>query len=156
MLKQRIAKHQFEKGIFLMSNEKVAATPKKISLVHGLYSKDVLLPWDDREEFAKLYDELNKEFFPSGASEVECVLDLALLHWRKRTMWRLHTATVARDPFTDEIVATGKKILVRNSRSFTREGAGRGQPRPKTGSFRRESGRESGAVGKKISKRFAV
>ena len=91
-----------------MSNEKVAATPKKISLVHGLYSKDVLLPWDDREEFAKLYDELNKEFFPSGASEVECVLDLALLHWRKRTMWRLHTATVARDPFTDEIVATEK------------------------------------------------
>lgn len=93
-----------------MTSEKVAATPKKAGfIVHGLYAKDVLLPWDDRDEFAALYGELKKEFFPSGASEAECVLDLAQLHWQKRTLWRLRTATVVRDRFTLEIVATERK-----------------------------------------------
>jgi hypothetical protein len=69
----------------------------------------VLLPWDDREQFTDLHDGLKKEFFPSGPSEEECVLDLAQLYWQKRTLWRLRTATVLRDRFTDEIVATEKK-----------------------------------------------
>jgi hypothetical protein len=93
-----------------MSSEKVAATPKKVDfIVHGLYAKDVLLPWDNRDEFAALHGELKKEFFPSGASEAECVLDLAVLYWQKRTLWRLRTATVLRDRFTEEIVATDSK-----------------------------------------------
>ena len=55
-----------------MSSEKAGATPKKAgSFVHGLYSKDVLLPWDDREEFAALHSALKQEFFPSGPSEEE-------------------------------------------------------------------------------------
>jgi hypothetical protein len=93
-----------------MSSEKKGATPKKVGLlVHGLYAKDVLLPWDDREEFAALHRGLKQEFFPSGQSEEECVIDLAHLHWQKRTVWRLRTAAVLRDPFTREIVATEKK-----------------------------------------------
>ena len=94
-----------------MSSKKVPATPKKRVglIVHGLYAKDVLLPWDDRDEFAALHSELKKEFFPSGACEDECVLDLAQLHWQKRTLWRLRTATVVRDRFTDEIVAMKRK-----------------------------------------------
>jgi hypothetical protein len=81
-------------------------------LVHGLYTKDVLLPWDDREEFEALHRGLKLELFPSGQSEVECVFDLAQLHWQKRTLWRLRTAAVLRDPFTNEIVATEKKSWV--------------------------------------------
>jgi hypothetical protein len=70
-----------------MSNEKAGSTPKKDGLlVHGLYTKDVLLPWDDREEFAALHSGLKLEFFPSGTSEEACVLDLAQLHWQKRTV----------------------------------------------------------------------
>jgi hypothetical protein len=84
--------------------------PKKSGkIAHGLYAKDVLLPWDDREQFEALHNELKKEFFPSGPSEEECVLDLAQLYWQKRTLWRLRTATVSRDRFTEEIVATEKK-----------------------------------------------
>jgi hypothetical protein len=67
------------------------------------------MPWDDREEFNALHEELKKEYFPSGASEEQCVLDLALAHWHKLTIWRLRTATVLRDPFTQQIVATEKK-----------------------------------------------
>jgi hypothetical protein len=93
---------------FFMSSEKVIAKPKNC-LVHGLYAKDLLLPWDDREEFTALHSGLKEEFFPSGPSEDECVLDLAQLYWQKRTLWRLRTATVLRDRFTDEIVATERK-----------------------------------------------
>jgi hypothetical protein len=92
-----------------MSSEIVVATPKKTgSIVHGLYAKDMLLPWDDRDEFAALHGELKKELFPSGASEAECVLELAHLYWQKRTLWRLRTATVLRDRFTEEIVAMNR------------------------------------------------
>jgi hypothetical protein len=101
---------QFETKDFSMSSEKAGATPKKASsFVHGLYVKDFLLPWDDREEFEALHRALKQEFFPSGQSEEECVLDLAQLYWQKRTLWRLRTAAVLRDPFTNEIVATEKK-----------------------------------------------
>jgi hypothetical protein len=92
-----------------MSSEKTASKPKKVgSIVHGLYAKDLLLPWDDREEFVALYSGLKQEFFPNGPSEEECVTDLAQLYWQKRTLWRLRTATVLRDRFTEEIVAMNR------------------------------------------------
>ena len=50
-----------------------------------------------------------RNFFLAGPSEEECVLDLAQLYWQKRTLWRMRTATVVRDRFTVEILATGKK-----------------------------------------------
>jgi hypothetical protein len=110
MLKRHIINAISKTRNFSMASEKTGATPKKIGLiVHGLYAKDVLLPWDDREEFAALHSGLKQEFFPSGQSEEECVLDLAQLYWQKRTLSRLRTAAVLRDPFTSEIVATEKK-----------------------------------------------
>jgi hypothetical protein len=92
-----------------MPEESVTKKPKKaVRIAHGLYAKDVLLPWDNREQFAVLHDDLKTELFPRGRSEEECVLDLTKLYWQKRTLWRLQTATVHRDPFTKEIVATEK------------------------------------------------
>ena len=96
-----------------MAEGKVTKKQKKSGrIAHGLYAKDVLLPWDDREQFDALHNDLKKEFFPSGPSEEECVLDLAQLFWQKRTLWRLRTATVSRDRFTEDIVATEKKSWV--------------------------------------------
>jgi hypothetical protein len=92
-----------------MSNERVATPKKSGFIVHGVYAKDVLLPWDDPEEFFALHNGLKQEFFPNGPCEEECVLELAQIFWKKRTIWRIGTATVRRDRFTDEIVATGKK-----------------------------------------------
>jgi hypothetical protein len=92
-----------------MIDKNSSTEPKKrVYLAHGLYAQDVLLPWDDRQEFAKLHDGLLQEWFPKGTSEEECVLDLAMIYWQKRTLSRLRTAAVLRDPFTSEIVATGK------------------------------------------------
>jgi hypothetical protein len=89
-----------------MSEGNISKKPK--GFVHGLYAKDLLMPWDDPEQFTVLHDGLKKELFPNGPSEEECVVDLAQLYWHKRTLWRLRTATVHRDPFTKEIVATEK------------------------------------------------
>jgi hypothetical protein len=79
------------------------------ALLHGLYAKDVLLPWDSKEDFLRLLQELTDEFFPNGRAEEETVLDLAFLHWQKRTLRRLWQSEVLRDKFTDDIVQTEAK-----------------------------------------------
>ena len=88
-------------------------TPKQSrglnALVHGLYTKDLLLPWDDREDFEKLHADLKAEFSPRGRAEEEAVLDLAILHWRKQTVWRMWQTAVLKDPFTLDIVETNGK-----------------------------------------------
>ena len=89
-----------------MSNENTKS-PRRFT--HGLYTRDVLMPWDDRDEFNALHEELQKEYFPVGPSEEQCVVDLTLAYWHKQTLWKLRTATVLRDPFTQQIVATEKK-----------------------------------------------
>jgi hypothetical protein len=105
MYAERALNSNLKQRFFMAESTK----PKKGKIAHGLYAKDVLLSWDDPEQFDVLHNELKKEFFPSGPSEEECVLDLVLLYWRKRTLWRLQTATVLSDRFTEEIAATGKK-----------------------------------------------
>jgi hypothetical protein len=44
---------------------------KKNALTHGIYGKDILLPWESREEFEKLLADLQDEFQPSGRTENE-------------------------------------------------------------------------------------
>ena len=70
------------------------------ALVHGLYAKDVLLPWDSKADFEKLHEDLRAEFFPCGRAEEEAVLDLAFAHWDKHTIWRMRQTAVLKDPFT--------------------------------------------------------
>jgi hypothetical protein len=74
------------------------------ALVHGVYAKDILLPWDSRDDFMQLHEELKREWAPNGPSEEEAVLDLAVLYWRKRTVWRLCKSKVLADPYTQDIV----------------------------------------------------
>jgi hypothetical protein len=79
------------------------------ALVHGLYARDVLLPWDSRKDFEKLHQDLQAEFSPRGRAEEEAVFDLAFLHWQKRTLLRMRQAAVLKDPFTQDIVETDRK-----------------------------------------------
>ena len=41
------------------------------ALVHGLYTKDVLLPWDSKEDFKRLHEDLKAELCPHGRAEEE-------------------------------------------------------------------------------------
>jgi hypothetical protein len=79
------------------------------ALVHGLYAKDILLPWDSRDDFERPHEGLKAEFSPRGRAEEEAVLDLALLHWNKQTVWRMRQTAVLKDPFTADIVQTDGK-----------------------------------------------
>lgn len=79
------------------------------ALVHGLYAKDILLPWDSKDDFEKLHADLRAEFFPWGRSEEETVLDLAYAYWQKQTIWRMRQTAVLKDPFTLDILQTERK-----------------------------------------------
>ena len=79
------------------------------ALLHGLYAKDVLLPWDSKEDFLALHEDLKAELTPHGRAEQEAVLDLAFLHWQKHTVWRLRQSAVLSDPFTEDIIQTQGK-----------------------------------------------
>jgi hypothetical protein len=79
------------------------------ALVHGLYAKDVLLPWDSRDDFERLHEDLKVEFTPRGRAEEEAVLDLAVLHWQKHTLWRMRRVAVLKDPFTKDILETRRE-----------------------------------------------
>ena len=79
------------------------------ALVHGLYAKDVLLPWDAKDDFEKLHADLRAEFMPHGRAEEETVLDLTFLHWHKQTLWRMWQTAVLKDPFTLDILETKRK-----------------------------------------------
>jgi hypothetical protein len=100
------------------------------ALLHGLYAKDVLLPWDSKEDFLRLHEDLKAEFFPNGRAEEEAVLDLVFLHWQKRTIWRLRQSEVLRDPFNEDIIQTKGKswfeIRKRLRAAATSEGTVRG------------------------------
>lgn len=92
-----------------MNDTTVKRSRSRNALVHGLYAKDVLLPWDSKEDFEKLHEDLKAEFSPRGRAEEEAVLDLAFLHWHKQTIWRMWQTAVLKDPFTQDILETGRK-----------------------------------------------
>jgi len=84
--------------------------PKTMNaLQHGYYARDVLLPWESREDFEQLHADLRDELQPDGRMEEEIVFDITHLRWQKqriRKMW--HAATYG-DPFVIDIVESGEK-----------------------------------------------
>jgi hypothetical protein len=53
-------------------------------LKHGGFSKTVLFPWEDVEEFEALHRSLQDEWKPSGALEEDAVFTILTCIWRKR------------------------------------------------------------------------
>ncbi len=82
---------------------------KKNALTHGIYGKDILLPWESREEFEKLLAELQDEFQPSGRMENEIVFDVAHLRWQKYRVHQMWIAAAYADPFVSDLVKAGQK-----------------------------------------------
>lgn len=92
-----------------MTATKKNKTRRQNALVHGLYAKDVLLPWDSKDDFEKLHADLTAEFMPHGRAEEEAVLDLTFLHWHKHSLRRMWQTAVLKDPFTRDILGTEGK-----------------------------------------------
>src|ERR1700682_5173398 len=51
---------------------------------HGGFSKTVLFPWEDADEFDALHRSLQEEWEPSGALEQDAVYTILTCIWRKR------------------------------------------------------------------------
>src|SRR5262249_21260353 len=62
-----------------------------------------------KEDFEKLHEDLILEWRPRDRSEQETILDLALVYWQKRTLWRMRQTAVVKHPFTGDILATKRK-----------------------------------------------
>lgn len=62
-----------------------AARPKN-ALAHGLYASDLVLAWENEQDFVDLHESIRQELNPVGSLEDIAVLDIARLHWVKRRL----------------------------------------------------------------------
>ena len=58
----------------------------KNALTHGFYATDVVLPWENQQEFDELLRRYWDEYCPDGVSEEAAVSELTSLHWKKRRL----------------------------------------------------------------------
>jgi hypothetical protein len=72
---------------------------KKVSSMNalktGLFSKQLLLPDDDDDEFNRLRADLHEEWRPVGRSEKNLVERLVALFWRQRRIYRAESGLFA-------------------------------------------------------------
>jgi hypothetical protein len=54
------------------------------ALVHGVYSSELVLPWESEGEVEELHAQFREDFNPEGASQEEVVLEITHLHLLKR------------------------------------------------------------------------
>src|SRR5436305_13509562 len=68
-----------------MKKTTAAGAPKN-ALLHGVYTEDVVAPWENKDEFVHLHQELRSDLEPDGLAEEEAVLGIAVLCWKKRRL----------------------------------------------------------------------
>jgi hypothetical protein len=77
--------------------------------IRGLSVRDVVLPWESKDEFERLHQELTAEFSPHGRMEEEVVFDVAILRLRKYRLLKMKRIADLKDPFFIELMESGKK-----------------------------------------------
>ncbi len=84
-----------------------ASAPSKMAgknaLCHGVFSSDIVLPWESADEFKSLHASFKDEWKPSGCSEEQAVLELThhtWIGWRAAKLANLqfHQASLGRKP----------------------------------------------------------
>ncbi|HEY6018894.1 MAG TPA: hypothetical protein VIY48_03095, partial [Candidatus Paceibacterota bacterium] len=75
-----------------LADKPANARSKKIgnqnALSHGVYSKNVVLPWESQDDYEMLYKDFYEEWEPKGRTQVEAVLDLTNYTWMKHRMMK--------------------------------------------------------------------
>jgi hypothetical protein len=87
------------------------------ALVHGVYSSDIVLPWERAEDFNELLEGIRLDFKPNGTSEDDIVFEIAVLHWKKRRINRALQLAFLQSSVAAEIEKSGKRS-VRGIRHF--------------------------------------
>ena len=83
----------------------------KNALVHGVYSSDVTLPWENAEEFRQHLAGLRNDLYPEGTLENDIVFDMACLSWKKRRLNRLTQLALLQNQFAAKLEDTGKRSV---------------------------------------------
>ncbi len=65
---------------------------------HGILSRSVVLPSENRQDFLNLLASLQETFQPAGEAALALVETMAVAHWRQQRMWAMETSG-----FQDEI-----------------------------------------------------
>jgi hypothetical protein len=75
------------------------------ALQHGVLSRHLVLPWENRSEYEALLAALVSEHAPQGATEEHLVEELAGIVWRKRRL-RLAEAAIYRERLRKDATST--------------------------------------------------
>src|SRR6478609_2659606 len=68
------------------------------ALVHGVYAKDLVLPWESEADLIKLYQAYREEFNVEGSSEEEVLLDVVGCDWLQRRVAKMAQMGFQGDP----------------------------------------------------------
>ena len=71
----------------------------------GVYSSEVALPWENKQEFNDLHQALREEYYPDGFSEEAAVFEMAGLYWKRRRLTIGTQLTFHRQPDTEALAA---------------------------------------------------
>jgi len=81
----------------------------KNALVHGVYSSDLILPWEKAEDFIELLNGLRRDFQPIGMSEDLAIFDKACAYWKKFRMQRVNQVALHQNAIAAQIEESGKR-----------------------------------------------
>jgi hypothetical protein len=83
----------------------------KNALIHGVYSSDIVLPWERAEDFNELLNGIRLDFMPNGTTEDDVVFEIAVLHWKKRRFNRALQLAFLQSTLAAEIEKSGKRSV---------------------------------------------
>jgi hypothetical protein len=89
-------------------SKKALVTSKQTVRIRGVSARDVVLPWESKDEFEQLYQELTAELSPHGRMEEDIVFDVAILRLRKYRLLKMKRIAELKDPFFIELMQSGK------------------------------------------------
>jgi hypothetical protein len=75
---------------------------------HGAYAQEVVLPWEDAQEFDKLYEDVRRDLKPSGYLQDLKVRDIAKELWRKQRLAIGAVLPFYKKEMTPELMAAAK------------------------------------------------
>src|SRR5665811_200458 len=80
----------------------------KNALCHGVFSEDIVLPWESPDDFENLLAGFKDELKPNGSSEEQAVLALTHCTWIGWRAAKMAQLCFHRDPFGAALLKSGK------------------------------------------------
>lgn len=109
------------------------------ALKSGIYSRHVLLPWEDPEQLTALYNELLRTYNPTSFTQEAVVIDIVKDEWRKRRVEISEMLASHKGAVTPELIEAARGGIVtlaayiENNRASQTTGATTSKPKSISG-----------------------